>query len=412
MEILDSAILEVILATSNFLIGFSATFINFAKGIGALLLLIVIAKESFKMMVEHKSFDLLFWIRPLLLSFVISTWPAVPVMLRATCSPFETKAKAQYMYWEGRLNALKQEKVQLLSKKWDELSEVSSEIEASKETALATGPKASEEGGSLLNPLTWKESISKSFNELKQSFVNYSKVIVLQITSWIERLLEWIGNVIWMIAVYSILFAKELSIGFLFIFGPISFGISVLGLWKDAWSTWVMRFVSFQFYGFVAYLIMAASLQIIMLGLKSDIAVLRQPGFPDFSSSFNAAYTLFGYLVGAFAIKMVPEIVSWIVPTNASQAASHFSTGLAAATAAPLAFAGNKYANAAWSKGGSAMKSTASGTAGLAARGANAAYNKIKERFGRPPKGGDGKSSSPGTSAPPKGGNSSPKANK
>lgn len=54
MEILDSAILEVILATSNFLIGFSATFINFAKGIGALLLLIVIAKESFKMMVEHE----------------------------------------------------------------------------------------------------------------------------------------------------------------------------------------------------------------------------------------------------------------------------------------------------------------------------------------------------------------------
>lgn len=400
--ILDPAILRVILTISGFLTNFAAYFVHFSKGIGAVLVLIVVAKEAYKMMAEHKSFDLLFWIRPLLLSFAISTWPAIPLAINGACSFFEKKAQAQYQYWDNMLGALRQEKIDLMSKKWDELLNASSEIEASKK-AIESNSKGEEEGGLTLNPSTWKESISKSFDNVKQSIINYTKVIVLQLSTWVERLLEWIGNVIWMIAVFCTLFAKELSIGFLIIFGPISFGFSVLGLWKDAWATWFTRFFSFQFYGFVAYLIMACSLQIIQLGLKSDIAILKQPGFPE-AFSFNAAYTLFGYLIGAFAMKMVPEIVSWIVPTNSSQAASHFSSGLAAAAAAPLAFAGGKMSNAAWSKGTGAMTSVAGGATGLASKGVHAAYNKIS---GRPPKGESGQSNSGGSSMPPKGGGSS-----
>ena len=123
---------------------------------------------------------------------------------------------------------------------------------------------------------------------------------------------------------------KEISIAFLFIFGPLSFAISVYDPWRDAWASWLMRFISFQFYGFVAYHIMTASLMIISYGVQNDIKVLSQPGFPE-AFSFSAMYTLFGYLVGAFALKIVPEVVSWVVPTNTSQAATQFTSGVSGA---------------------------------------------------------------------------------
>lgn len=52
----------------------------------------------------------------------------------------------------------------------------------------------------------------------------------------------------------SVVFIKETFAGILIVTGPITFGLSVLPAWKDAWIQWVARYVSVLLYGFIGFL--------------------------------------------------------------------------------------------------------------------------------------------------------------
>lgn len=329
-ELLDTNILTVIAAVGDAIRDSSYSFIRLALQISALLVLFVIAKEAYNLMSGNKQFDLLWWIRPLLMGFIIAGWTSleggsVPFMVRRVFGRFEYGAKARFTGKLHEVDMLKQKKTAALEAKHKELLESRAQMEAAKKAQESTS-----DDGISMNPSEWMESIKQSFEDAKEQFKNHLKLLVLDISNFFDKILEFIGNFIWRIALYSTLMIKEISIAFLFIFGPLSFAISVYDPWRDAWASWLMRFISFQFYGFVAYHIMTASLMIISYGVQNDIKVLSQPGFPE-AFSFSAMYTLFGYLVGAFALKIVPEVVSWVVPTNTSQAATQFTSGVSGA---------------------------------------------------------------------------------
>lgn len=361
-DLLNPQIFGIIENTTSVVISYSSRFIALSLGIASILIMIVIAQEGYKLMVGDKSFDPIWWIRPLVMLLIITTWQtgggrwvtekrdftvngktlgqlpvrvyeygSLPTMVRTTFGPLEGMARETFAIRMAKLEESKKEKLRLLDEKWNELLNKGAEIEAGKEALDKTGNEEDESWLSSIDPSTWGESFKKEFASVKESIVNYTKVVLLQISSWVDKIIEWIGNLIWAIAVYATFMTKSLAIAFLTIFGPISFGLSVYDLWRDAWATWLMRFISFHLYGWVAYIVMTASCSIIDFGVRADIALLSQPGFPE-AFSFNAIYTLFGYLVGAMAMKMVPEVVSWIVPTNASQAAGQFSSGLSGKT--------------------------------------------------------------------------------
>lgn len=325
------------------------TFISLSLGIASILIMFVIAQEGFKLMSGNKSFDPLWWIRPLLMLFIILTWQAgdgyvqngswgrvgrfvkvqgsLPGMVSSVFGGLEGSAKETFKAHMARVDELKKKKLNLLHAKWDSLIFKRAEVEAAKE-ALADSQK--EDDGFSLSDLSLdnlKESLNQSFESIKEGLINFAKLTTLTLSSGLDKILEWIGNFIWAVAVYATFMTQQLCLAFLFIFGPIHFGLSIFDTWKDAWASWLMRFISFHFYGWVAYIIMTASTSLIEFGIQADIQLLEKPGFPE-AFSFNALYTLFGYIVGAMAMKMVPEIVSWIVPTNTSQAAGAFQQGL------------------------------------------------------------------------------------
>lgn len=350
-ELLDTNILEVIRSMGGSIRASSGTFVNLSLQLSSLLLLFVIAREGFNLMLGNKSFDPIWWIRPILMVIIIGGWNAsskgrvqqsLPLAVNAVFGGFENGAKSRFTQHLSVLDNLKKKKSEALDAKHKEILELRAQMEAARKSKEEEVDKGMLDA---MNPAEWMKSIKQSFEEAKEEFKDRLKLMVLDISNFVDKIIEFIGNFIWRVALYTTLMIKELSLAFLFIFGPLSFALSVYDTWRDAWAQWLMRYISFQFYGFVAYTIMTGSLMLISYGVQNDIKVLSQPGWPE-AFSFSAIYTLFGYIVGAFALKIVPEVVSWIVPTNASQAATQFTSGVSgaitgAATAAVMKPAGN-----------------------------------------------------------------------
>lgn len=398
--LLNSQILRIIQNMSSLVTAHTQYFMNLSLGIATILILIVVAQESYKLMLGGKSFDLMFWVRPMMMTLIIMSWngsTSFPNIIKGIFRPVSYKSAGRFYAATTRLETLKAKKNELLKEKWDLLIEKGAEVSASKEALSKVNKEENDNGSGIFSDI--KESISNTFDSIKNSIATWTKMIVLQISTWFDKLLEWIGNFIWAVSVYATFMTQSLGIGFLTLFGPISFGLSVFDIWKDAWATWLMRFISFHFYSFVAFVIMTASCSLIQFGVQADIKMLSQPGFPE-AFSFNAVYTLFGYLVGALAMKMVPEVVSWIVPTNASSAAAQFSQGLSSATLAPAQMATSALV------GGIASRTLGKlGNQALdKAFGAPYNPNLASQKSANPPKGsstGSGASSSPTPKATP-----------
>lgn len=102
-------------------------------------------------------------------------------------------------------------------------------------------------------------------------------------------------------------------------------------IWKDNWASWLSRYLSFCLYGFVAYMIMAAAMQLFKYGIQVDIKQLSTPGLPSIFN-YNYLYSLVAAVVGGYGLKMTPEIVSWIFPTGTSQAVNAFVNGIQRST--------------------------------------------------------------------------------
>ena len=398
--LLNSELLRVIGRMSSLVSEHTQYFMNLSLGIATILILIVVAQESYKLMLGGKSFDLMFWVRPMMMTLIIMSWngsTSLPRIVRGIFHPISYKSAGRFYKAAATLEILKEQKNNLLRQKWDLLIEKGAEVSASKEALSKVNKEENDNGSGIFSDI--KESISNTFDSIKNSIATWTKMIVLQISTWLDKVLEWVGNLIWAVAVYATFMTQSLAIGFLTLFGPISFGLSVFDIWKDAWATWLMRFISFHFYSFVAYVIMTASCSLIAFGVQADIDILVKPGFPE-AFSFNALYTLFGYLVGALAMKMVPEVVSWIVPTNASSAATQFSQGLSSATLAPAQMATSALV------GGIASRTLGKlGNQALdKAFGAPYNPNLASQKSANPPKGsstGSGASSSPTPKATP-----------
>lgn len=404
--LLNPYIFEVIDNMRYLVVAYSHDFMEFSLALAGLLVFIVVVQESYKLMLLQKGFDLMFWVRPFVMITIIATWNGLPYegkyqsfpgIIGAIFSPFSNASKGMFLDRTRTLNQLKEKKNDLLRQKWALLIEKGAEVSASKEALSNVHKEENDSGSGIFSDI--KESISNTFDSIKNSIATWTKMIVLQISTWLDKVLEWVGNFVWAIAVYATFTTQSLALGFLTLFGPIAFGLSVFDLWRDAWASWLMKFISFHFYSFVAYVIMTACCSLIEFGVKSDIKLLSEAGFPE-AFSFNALYTLFGYFVGAMAMKMVPEIVSWIVPTNASSAAAQFSQGLSSGALAPAQMATSALV------GGIASRTVGKwGNQGMdKVFGGQYNPNSASQKSSTPPKGsstGSGASSSPTPKATP-----------
>ena len=124
------------------------------------------------------------------------------------------------------------------------------------------------------------------------------------------------------------------------VFCPIMFALSLAPPWNSAWSQWMSKFLSLTLWGFVTYMCLYYIDFILMYNLQEDLVAYNHLlhgavnsweqigalGLQGIGS--NCMYAM-GMLVGAYIIRFVPEVSSWLIPGGVSSGAASPSGSVA-----------------------------------------------------------------------------------
>lgn len=322
-EFIDENLIRVIDNLHAFFDGHFLTFINLGKGLGALLALFVIAGEAYKVMLLQKSFDFLAIARPIAFAIIISSWTFFVTALAVVPRKMEDYSRSVFYKEQAKVIDFRKQRAEAAVKLAEKTEEKKAAAEMSKEQ--------------LKDPSWWEKMLAtgKDFlDDALNQFASFSIVSSQSITMWFESLIDKIGQLFWQIMVYLLFFIKEVFSGILIITGPITFGLSVIPAFKDAWSQWIARYISVLLYGFIAYFVLAGAMQIVQYGIESDIDVLTtaetaKGAYFQYVGSRTAAVLMqfVTLCVGGFALRLVPELATWIIPSSTVMGAGSFASG-------------------------------------------------------------------------------------
>ena len=189
-----------------------------------------------------------------------------------------------------------------------------------------------------------------------------------KVSEWINDVIRFIGELIFQMTYYGILVAQRIFMTILAMFAPIMFALSIVPPWSNAWSQWISKYLSLSLWGFVTYMCLYYIDFILLYNLQEDITAyskLLQGQVNTWSQigalglqgiGSNCMYAM-GMLVGAFILRFVPEVASWLIPGGVSS-----SAGSAAGSVATAGVAGGIYGGIA---GGAMVLSGGAAAAGV-----------------------------------------------
>lgn len=321
---MDENLMDVINSLSLFFEKYYTAFIQAGQALGAVLSIFVIAGEAYKVMLQKQGFDVLAIMRPVAFAMVIALWIPFTAALGAIPRLMETYGKSIFDKEQMEVKLLRRNRTA-------EAYKVKERIKEAK-AAAAIAEKQITDGN------TWDKFVemgSGFLDTVKEQIVGFTTIFEANVNQIVEGWVLKIGQFFWQIAVYLLFFIKETFAGILIITGPITFGLSVIPAWKDAWSQWVARYISVLLYGFVGYIVLAAAMQLVRYGIEMDIMVLAKANssieaFSAYSRSSiaTAVFHFVALMVGAVAVRMVPELATWIIPSTTAHAASAFTDGV------------------------------------------------------------------------------------
>jgi hypothetical protein len=163
-----------------------------------------------------------------------------------------------------------------------------------------------------------------------------------KVSEWINDVIRFIGELIFQMTYYGILVAQRIFMTILAMFAPIMFALSIVPPWSNAWSQWMSKYLSLSLWGFVTYMCLYYIDFILLYNLQEDITAYSKLlqgqvntwnqigtlGLQGIGS--NCMYAM-GMLVGAFILRFVPEVASWLIPGGVSSSAGSASGAVATA---------------------------------------------------------------------------------
>lgn len=323
--IFDSGTLHIISVVQQFYLKYAGTLITTGQAIGGILCLIPIAKEAYSAMTLKKQLDFSVLFRPIAIAIILMNWYAFTNALRSPGDSLEQWGQQVFFLRMEKVNDIYKERLNLVTQEYNSLRENYAESKAL-EDSQSNGEKTWYDKIFDKAEDVWK-LVTSTWKTLYDSYITF-------IWSIIDSIIGLIGVLYIQFCFYCVLFMKEIALGLLVITGPITFGISVLDIWKDSWANWVSRYLSFSLYGFIAYFIMLGGVVLIAYSLQLDIKAI--------SNSINGGsgvlewyggrhlYNIFsclGFFITATMVKMTPEFASYVFPTGSSQAIAHFING-------------------------------------------------------------------------------------
>lgn len=192
------------------------------------------------------------------------------------------------------------------------------------------------------------DKIQHSVENIGISIQNYAKqaavLVETKISEWANDIIRFIGEIIFQMTYYGMLLGQRIFLSILKLFCPISFALSIVPPWRNAWSQWISKYLTISLWGFVVYLIVYYVDYLIMFYLESDLTAYNKLlhnaaswdniGALGMQAIGTTCMYVVGMLAGAKVLSMVPEIYSWLIPGGVSSGAGSAAGGIAAAAGA------------------------------------------------------------------------------
>ena len=334
--------------------------IGFARMLGLLLALCVGSYECWMMMLGRRGMDVMKLLRIIGISICISSSSWICSALQTPGKSLEATTKAMAMAKNREVAALELKVAQKQGEYLERLRAVQDSISTAKQIA---------EIGEDAN---WWDKLIYNVENLGTTINNYAQRAAVaaetKVSEWINDVIRFVGELIFQMSYYGILVAQRIFIAIMIVFCPIMFALSLAPPWNSAWSQWMSKFLSLTLWGFVTYMCLYYIDFILMYNLQEDLVAYNHLlhgavnsweqigalGLQGIGS--NCMYAM-GMLVGAYIIRFVPEVASWLIPGGISSGAAS-PAGSVAMGAATMA--------------GSAAGSAVGTTVGLGAKGVKA----------------------------------------
>jgi len=334
--------------------------IGFARVLGLLLALCVGSYECWMMMLGRRGMDVMKLLRIIGISMCISSSSWICSALQVPGKSLESTTKAMAMAKNREVAALELKVAQKQGEYLERLRAVQDSISTAKQIA---------EIGEDAN---WWDKLVYNVENLGTTINNYAQRAAVaaetKVSEWINDVIRFVGELIFQMSYYGILVAQRIFIAIMIVFCPIMFALSLAPPWNSAWSQWMSKFLSLTLWGFVTYMCLYYIDFILMYNLQEDLVAYNHLLHGTVNSweqigalglqgiGSNCMYAM-GMLVGAYIIRFVPEVASWLIPGGISSGAAS-PAGSVAMGAATMA--------------GSAAGSAVGTTVGLGVRGAKA----------------------------------------
>lgn len=321
---IDQSIIEIMTELQKYFANHFTKYITAGQALGAMMSVFVVAGEAYKVMLQQKAFDILAIIRPIAFALVIANWIAFVTAIGAIPRLMENDTKEMFFKEQMALKSLRTTRFEAAKKLKDRTMEARAAADIAKQQ-LTDGnmwDKVVEMGQDFLHNIG---------EQLASFYLIFDAGIDQLIEDWIMK----IGYFFWGVMVYLLFFTKEVFAGILIITGPITFGLSVLPAFKDAWTQWIARYVSVLLYGFIGFLLLSACLRVVEYGIRTEINILvkansSMEGYAAYL--YNSGISTFTQLTiivaGTISLRMVPEIATWIIPSQTVHAAGGFVSGV------------------------------------------------------------------------------------
>ena len=299
--------------------------IGFARVLGLLLALCVGSYECWMMMLGRRGMDVMKLLRIIGISMCISSSSWICSALQVPGKSLESTTKAMAMAKNKEVAALELKVAQKQGEYLERLRAVQDSISTAKQIA---------EIGEDAN---WWDKLVYNVENLGTTINNYAQRAAVaaetKVSEWINDVIRFVGELIFQMSYYGILVAQRIFIAIMIVFCPIMFALSLAPPWNSAWSQWMSKFLSLTLWGFVTYMCLYYIDFILMYNLQEDLVAYNHLLHGTVNSweqigalglqgiGSNCMYAM-GMLVGAYIIRFVPEVASWLIPGGISSGAA------------------------------------------------------------------------------------------
>ena len=349
INLLEEEIDDVIFRTNQFLttdtfIGDQGPFwwiVQMSMALSVIFTLIFYAGMGYRMILKHEPLDVMKLFRPFAISLVLTFWypPTKTGMAgggvndcildylafvpNAIGSYTHDLYEAEAVQVEGRAADVQRLMYQLRQDASDPMSGI---LLAYKAVGNLVHESSVQNMGDADALLQEEQMISKA-----QITTLFSGIVQA-----LDQIIMFAALVIFRIGWWSTIYAQQILLGLLTIFGPIQWAFSLLHKFENAWMKWIMRYLTVHLYGAMLYFVGFYVLLLfdIVLNIQyNDLAAVVADNEATMSylknSFLSTGYLMAASCVAVKCLSMVPDLAAWILPEGeAVMSVRAFSEGV------------------------------------------------------------------------------------